>query len=114
MRNRDDIYHDILARGRGRAESAWLRGNKTLAAAEKAHLALIPGLLHCDDLRRHRHYLEVDCLRFLRDCKNAALADFNPLWAELNAVLAVTPQTQQPIPVAKMAGPVKLDYHVRR
>jgi len=107
MRDRDGIYQDILTCGRKRAEEAWLRGNKALATAEKAHLALIPGLLHCDDVRRHRHYLDVDRFRFLRNCKHAASADFNPLWTELIATL---PPPVEDIPLANIAGPVKLRY----
>ena len=112
MRDRDSIYQDILQCGRRRAEDAWMRGQAARANVEKSHLGCIPALLHCDDERRHRHYLEVDRFRFLRDCKHAGLADFDPLWTELTVVLAASPQASLPgtIPMTTLAGPAKLSY----
>ncbi len=115
MRDRDAIYQDIIRCGRRRAENAWLRGDAALAKVEKAHLAVIPGLLHCSDERRHRHYLEFERHRFLRNCKHRATSDFAPFWEELSGEFPPTAAPKPPpdIPMANLAGPVVLNYRGR-
>ena len=112
MRDRDAIYQDILRCGRRRSEEACLRSDAALAKTENAHLALIPGLLHCDDERRHHHYLEVDRPRFLRNCRQGTAIEFETLWAELSATLTAH-STPEAIPVARFAGPIVLGYRSR-
>ena len=112
MRDRDAIYHDILLCGWRRIEEACLRSDRALAQAEKAHVALIPGLLGCDDERRHQHYLDVDRPRFLRNYRHGAAVEFELLWAELSAALPAQPDPQA-IPVARFAGSIVLNYRSR-
>ena len=112
MRSRDAIYGEIMALARRRAKEALFRSDAPRRAAEEAHLRLIPGLLHCDDDRRHRHYLRVDRARFLRASRDKAGCSFQPLWEELERLLPPNGphETGNDPPLARYAGPIQLDY----
>jgi hypothetical protein len=115
MRDRDAIYQDILALARRRIQDAALCSDPRRVAIEKAHLAVIPPLLHCRDDRRHRHYLDVDRPRLLRHCLREIPCEFEPLWTELVSHLPeVLPPEPPPPPMAKIAGVISLDYDGNR
>ena len=63
MRDRSDIYLDILYSGLLNCRSAGWRGDAAAAAAEADHLHNIPSLLRDDNEARHDYYLdlETDC-----------------------------------------------------
>ena len=110
MRSRDEIYREIMALARRRAAGALYRSDTPRRAAEEAHLALIPGLLGCEDERRHRHYIRVDRARFSRVCRNASDGEFQPLWEELERLAGPEESPKGEVPLAMYAGPIRLDY----
>ncbi len=109
MRDRELIYRDILARCREREQGAWFHSDRAAAKAARAHLAVIPPLLKCEDERRHRHYMEIDRVRFLRSCRKQQAADLEPLWAELAERLG-SPTVIEEAKEARIEGPITLDY----
>ena len=113
MRSRDEIYSDILVISRQRVQSAWFRSDTRATEVENNHLALIPRLLHCDDLRRHQHYLDVDRRRYVRDCGRAPPVELAPLWRELSQLVQLEQAMQREeiaAPMAKPIAPIALNY----
>jgi hypothetical protein len=109
-RELDAIYRDILTIARRRAHEASFRSDRMREQTESRHASLIPALLCCDDVRRHRHYLDVEKVRFAPACacaRSRLSGDFEPLWRELEeAVSHAFPS----IPLARAAAAMPLDY----
>jgi hypothetical protein len=113
MAARDAIYQEIIRLARGRVREAWWRSDRQRLATEEAHLKLIPRLLHCGDERRHRRYVDIDRPRFVRASGAGGTREFEPLWAELEAIASFH-ESNAPaageVPLARLAGPAKLRY----
>jgi len=86
MRERRDIYLDILRRGLLNARSAGYAGDAAQAATEADHLHNLPELLlHPGDERRHAFYWEGMRPSYLGESKPEYAQCFALLWAELEA-----------------------------
>jgi hypothetical protein len=109
VRERHLIYADIMAVARERVDDAIFKSDPSRRAAEDAHLRLLPGLLRCDDERRHRFYLTTDRPRFARTCRNGSQRQFAALWDELAEHLPPCDETPAP-PLAQYAGTIPLAY----
>ena len=107
MREIDAIYREILEIARQRVKEAWYKADRRREQVESQHAQLIPALLHCDDVRRHRHYLDVECRRFARECRRQPPLAFEPLWWELEATVA---HEFVRVIVARAVSPMPLDY----
>jgi hypothetical protein len=86
MRDRRDIYLDILYRGLLNARSAGYAGDAAQAAAEADHLHNLPELLqHLAREELHAFYWEGMRPSYLGESKPEYATRFDPLWAELEA-----------------------------
>lgn len=86
MRDRRDIYLDILHRGLLNARSAGYAGDAAQAATEADHLHNLPELLlQLGDEWRHAFYWEGMRTSYLGESKPEYAQRFAPLWAELEA-----------------------------
>ena len=109
MHDVESIYRRILEIARQRVTRAWFKCDRFNKAVEAQHAELIPALIRCDDIRRHRHYLEVDRVRFVRSAGGAAhVTEMAPLWEELGAILDAMPDRE--VPIARAIGAMALDY----
>lgn len=86
MRDRRDIYLDILYRGLLNARAAGYSGDAAQAATEADHLHNLPELLrHLDDEALHTFYWEGMRPSYLGESKPEYANWFAPFWAELDA-----------------------------
>jgi len=109
MHDVESIYCRILEIARQRVTRAWFKCDRFNEAVEAQHAQLIPALIRCDDIRRHRHYLEVDRVRFVRSAGGAAhVTEFALLWEELGAIVDQMPDRD--VPIARAVGTMALDY----
>ena len=86
-----------------------MRADRDRAAAETLHLDAIPPVLNCSDDRKHRHYLEIERPRFIRACVREMCKEFEPLWAELEAMTPPLPDGEA-TPSLPADGPIRLNY----
>ncbi|TAK20549.1 MAG: hypothetical protein EPO40_31300 [Myxococcaceae bacterium] len=86
MRDRRDIYLDILYRGLLNARSAGYAGDAAQAATEADHLHNLPELLRrLDDEPLHAFYWEGMRTSYLGESKPEYAVRFTELWEELDA-----------------------------
>jgi hypothetical protein len=85
MRDRHDIYLDILYRGLLNVRAAGYAGDAAQAATEADYLHNLPELLrHLDDEALHSFYWEGMRPSYLGESKSEYARSFRNLWVELD------------------------------